>query len=85
MPVPGLAEAGYGFDRYTSRFSHCTESATPGYYAVHLDDADVDVELTATSRVGFHRYRFRSGNTGTLVFDLGRELGSAATLIQSKR
>lgn len=43
---------------YGSRYSHERETATPGYYSVMLDDYDVRVELTATERVGFHRYTF---------------------------
>ncbi len=33
-----------------------TETAEPGYYRVHLPDAGVTAELTATLRGGFHRY-----------------------------
>ena len=39
--------------KYASLFSHNTEKATAGYYAVKLTNG-VDVELTATTRVGFH-------------------------------
>ncbi len=41
-----------------SRFSHDRENAEAGYYSVHLDDYDIDVELTATERVGIQRYTF---------------------------
>jgi putative alpha-1,2-mannosidase len=41
-----------------SLFSHSTEQVKPGYYAVHLDRFHIDVELTATKRVGFHKYTF---------------------------
>lgn len=43
---------------YRSRFTHATEKAHPGYYAVTLDDYGIDVELTATERVGAHRYTY---------------------------
>ncbi len=46
---------------YRSRFSHSTEQAEPGYYAVTLSDYDVRAELTATTRVGLHRYTFPAG------------------------
>ena len=39
---------------YRSRFSHTTEKAKPGYYAVRLDDYKIDAELTATPHAGFH-------------------------------
>lgn len=41
-----------------SRFSHEREAASAGYYAVHLDDYDIDVELTALPRTGVQRYRW---------------------------
>jgi putative alpha-1,2-mannosidase len=41
---------------YRSRFSHSDEEATPGYYRVFLQDSKVKAELTATKRVGIHRY-----------------------------
>lgn len=55
---------------YRSRFSHELEAAHAGYYRVHLDDPDVDVELTATARVGVHRYRFLRDAPRAMVLDL---------------
>ncbi len=46
---------------YRSRYDKGSEKAGPGYYAVALKDYDIEVELTATERVGFHRYKFLSG------------------------
>lgn len=43
---------------YASRYSHEREATAPAYYWLHLDDYGIDVELTATERVGFHRYTF---------------------------
>ncbi len=43
---------------YRSRFSHEKEQARPGYYSVQLLDDNIKAELTATERVGFHRYSF---------------------------
>jgi len=43
---------------YHSRFLKETERAAPGYYGVHLFDADVKAEMTATTRCGFSRYTF---------------------------
>jgi predicted alpha-1,2-mannosidase len=59
------AEAGY-----RSRFSHASEVAEPGYYAVLLEDAKVRVELTATERVGVHRYTFAAGVKRNVLLDL---------------
>ena len=55
---------------YRSRFSHATERAEPGYYAVTLDDAHVRAELTATERVGVHRYTFAPAVPRHLLLDL---------------
>ncbi|MHB8079442.1 MAG: GH92 family glycosyl hydrolase [Candidatus Krumholzibacteriia bacterium] len=55
---------------YRSRFSHASERASPGYYAVRLEDPGVDAELTATSRVGLHRYRFPASHEARILLDL---------------
>ena len=54
---------------YRSRFSHDHETALPGYYAVHLDDYNIDVELTCTARVGFHRYTFLNKGPAYIIID----------------
>ncbi len=41
-----------------------------GYYKVHLDDTNIDVELTATTRVGFHRYTFNDKGKAHILLDL---------------
>lgn len=41
-----------------TKFSHANETVRPGYYAIRLQEPNVFVELTATKRVGFHRYTF---------------------------
>ncbi|HVF46518.1 MAG TPA: hypothetical protein VNA17_03025, partial [Pyrinomonadaceae bacterium] len=43
---------------YASSFSHADEVSAPGYYSVKINDAKLQVELTATKRVGMHRYTF---------------------------
>ncbi len=59
-----------------SFFSHKKEKAKPGYYSVHLDRFDIDVELTATKRVGFHSYTFpKSDKNPAVVIDLERGIG----------
>src|ERR1700730_14428087 len=55
---------------YRSRFSHETEQAQPGYYAVTLSDYGVRAELTATARVGLHRYTFPAGSPAHVLVDL---------------
>ena len=43
---------------YASKFSHENEKAEAGYYSVLLEDEGILAEMTATKRVGLHRYRF---------------------------
>jgi predicted alpha-1,2-mannosidase len=53
---------------YRSRFSN--DEASPGYYAVTLDDYKVRAEFTATTRTGFHRYTFPETDQARILFDL---------------
>ena len=55
---------------YRSPFSHEGEVATPGYYAVTLKDGGIRAELTATNRVGVHRYTFPATDRAHVILDL---------------
>lgn len=55
---------------YGSKFSHDNEFASPGYYKVHLDDYDTDVELTSTLRTAFHRYTFPASVNSFILIDM---------------
>lgn len=46
------------------------EVARPGYYSVPLVRYGVKAEITATSRVGLHRYTFPASEASAVVFDL---------------
>ncbi len=66
--IPGTAdrpESGY-----RSRYRKETEKASPGYYRVHLDDPDVEAELTATARCGFHQYTFPKSDSVFIILDM---------------
>ena len=65
---PGTAD--HPESGYRSRFRKETEVASPGYYKVHLDDPDVEAELTATSRAGFHRYTFPATDSAHIIIDM---------------
>jgi len=54
---------------YATRFQHQNETATPGYYSVKLDN-NILVELTATARVGMHRYTFPATDKADIILDL---------------
>lgn len=55
---------------FRSRFSRESEKASPGYYAVKLTDDNIDVELTATTRVGIHRYNYSKNEKAGVLIDL---------------
>ncbi|HEY0565192.1 MAG TPA: GH92 family glycosyl hydrolase [Terriglobales bacterium] len=71
--VPGSRE--HPEEGYRSRFSHQDESATPGYYSVFLKDYKVRAELTATERVGVHRYTFPQAKDAHFILDLAHRYG----------
>ena len=72
MPVTGFsANDSLIQDNYKSTFSHSSEVASPGYYKVHLDRWDVDVELTVGRRMGMQRYTYPRDRQAQVVIDLG--------------
>lgn len=66
------------YSGYASKFSHKTENAKPGYYQVRLEDYDIDVELTASERVGYHKYTFPQGENARIIVDLQEGLNDRA-------
>ena len=62
---------------YRSSFDKKDESAMPGYYSVFLRDYGVKAELTATKRVGFHRYTFPASDKSNIIFDIGNQQGES--------
>lgn len=69
IPVLPLSNPGESFG---SKFSHEREQAAPGFYQVYLDDYQVQVELTATLRCGYHRYEYRQASDRQILFDLAK-------------
>ena len=57
-------------------FAHASETVSPGYYAIKLGEPNVYVELTATKRVGMHRYTFGADQTEAFMrLDLRQGIG----------
>ncbi|RED47484.1 GH92 family glycosyl hydrolase [Seonamhaeicola aphaedonensis] len=80
MPTVGSVKIKDGTEEdpdsgFRSRFSHDREEASAGYYSVILDDYDVKVELTASPRVGFHRYTYNQAGKGNIIIDASHQLG----------
>ena len=75
MPTVGEIKLNAGDEKntqsgYRSKFSHKKESASPGYYAVFLEDYKIQVELTATTRAGFQKYTFPESSQANVILDL---------------
>jgi putative alpha-1,2-mannosidase len=68
MPTTGQPQ--FKNTEYRSLFQKKNEDASPGYYKTHLDKYDIDVELTATTRVGVHKYDFPSTKQANIIIDL---------------
>lgn len=58
-----------------SYFKRSSETVKPGFYSVHLDRFDVDAELTATPRVGFHRYKYNKEELAKVLINLEASVG----------
>ncbi|HZI68056.1 MAG TPA: glycoside hydrolase family 92 protein, partial [Hanamia sp.] len=58
-----------------SLFSHADEKVSPGYYSVLLKRYNIKAELTASERVGFHRYTFPASENAHLIVDLVQGIG----------
>lgn len=80
MPVVGEVKTSRGSlpdpsSGIYSFFSHDRESVRPGFYSVHLDRYGIDVALTATPRVGFHKYTFPASDNAGVIIDLEQGIG----------
>ncbi|QHS54328.1 glycoside hydrolase family 92 protein [Mucilaginibacter sp. 14171R-50] len=89
MPITGplkikpgaLDTAGSG---YRSNFNRKNEVAQPGYYKVLLDDYNITAELTATKRVGFHRYTFPENSQSHIILDIGNVQGESGAVTDAE-
>ena len=70
MLMPTMGEPKLDSKSYSSSFSHANEKATAGYYSVKLDDDAINVELTASARVGLHQYTFTRKGQANIILDL---------------
>ncbi len=70
MLMPTMGENSLDHKDYYSAFSHANEKAAAGYYAVKLDKHNIQVRLTASTRVGFHEYTFTEAGQANIILDL---------------
>ena len=70
MLMPTMGEPSFDNKIYSSAFSHANEKANAGFYSVKLDKHNIDVRLTASTRVGFHEYTFNTAGQANIILDL---------------
>lgn len=75
MPVTGPCKGNMGLEANKSKFSHNNETVKLGYHKVFLETYGIMAELTATCRVGMHRYTFPKADEAHILFDLTASLG----------
>ncbi|WP_432327366.1 GH92 family glycosyl hydrolase [Mucilaginibacter sp. P25] len=80
MPTTGPINVYKGSNKnlkagYVSLFSHKDEVVKPGYYKVKLKKYDIGVELTASTRVGMHKYTFPATKDAHILIDLQEGIG----------
>jgi len=63
------------FTDFSSRYSHANETVKAGYHSVLLDRYSINAEITATSRVGFSRYKYPSNSAPAVLIYLNGEIG----------
>lgn len=73
--------------KFYSAFNHKNEKTSAGYYSVGLDNG-VNVDLTASTRVGFHKYTFPESEFSYIILDLelrDKVIGATAALKENKK
>jgi predicted alpha-1,2-mannosidase len=68
---------------YRSRFDKKEEHSEAGYYSVLLKDYNIKAEITATGRVGFHRYTFPESRHARIIFDIGHKQGESGEVVKA--
>ena len=63
-------------ERSASLYDKSREKASPGYYSVHLNDYNTNVEMTATTWTGIFRFTFPKTDRAHVILDLGRMGGT---------
>jgi predicted alpha-1,2-mannosidase len=70
MLMPTMGEPNFNPKEYSSTFSHTNEKASAGFYSVKLNKHNIDVNLSASTRVGFHQYTFNNKGLANIIIDL---------------
>jgi predicted alpha-1,2-mannosidase len=73
IPVLPVSGTNTTDNKFSSRFSHDKESASPGYYQVYLEDYGINVQLTSTLRCGYHQYDFSDDRGRKVLLYLAKD------------
>lgn len=68
--MPTTGEPQLKNTEYRSGFKKANEVASPGYYSTLLDKYNIGIELSATTRVGVHKYDYKNAPQGNIIIDL---------------
>ena len=77
MPANSSVNPTGGENAWKSEFSHDDEIVQPGYQRVYLKQPKTWVELTATERVSFYRFRYAQEMQTQILVNLGGYLGNS--------
>jgi predicted alpha-1,2-mannosidase len=79
LVIPCTVETAQSHHRgLNTAYSHQHERAFPGYYGVKLPDLGITAELTATPRVGVHRYTFPERLAPHVLIHITSALGNGS-------
>lgn len=70
MLMPTTGKVRLSKKSYSSIFKKEKEHASAGYYSVFLEQPQIKVELTATTRTGLHKYTFPKSASANVILDL---------------
>lgn len=68
--MPTVGKVQLSNKKYSSAFKKEDEKASAGYYSVFLEKPKINVELSATTRTGIHKYAFPKSSSSNIILDL---------------
>lgn len=77
MPANNKVNPSGGENAWKSEFSHDDELVQPGYQRLYLKQPNTWVELTATERVSFYRFRYTKDLSTQILVNLGGYMGNS--------
>ncbi len=85
MPANNAVDPRGGENAWKSEFSHDDELVQPGYQRLYLKQPGTWVELTATERVSFYRFRYTQDMPTQILINLGGYMGNSTMAQTSVR